>query len=484
LSARPSAERILLVDDERTIVDAGTIGLTRAGYLVRATTVANEAINIAMREPFDLLICDIVMSGISGIDVLRTIKHIYPEIAAVMITGYGSTQSAIDALQAGADGFLLKPFGTAQLRQAVGDALAKSRTLKESLRLKALMPLYESSKAFHAETRLDRLGAVVVEHVAKSVGGQSVTLLLPEGDAGQLNFKVAESFPIGANDLDAETEAIGWVARSGSSLNLGELPATIPAGLSSALGATLYVPLQASGSLVGILRVQKTSVDQPFSDGETEMIAIQASQAAIAIKNALLMNEIEQGYLSALTALANALDARDPGTLGHADRVSRNAVLIAEVMGLPSDAIDQVRVGALLHDIGKVGIPDSILQKPGRLTEEEYTLVKQHTLIGDRILAPVAPLQKIRPIVLNHHERYDGAGYPHGLAGDEIPLAARVVAVVDAFDAIMESRAHAGQSIAQAIHELREGRATQFDPEVVDAFLEVLEGVPGAHIAR
>jgi putative nucleotidyltransferase with HDIG domain len=224
-----------------------------------------------------------------------------------------------------------------------------------------------------------------------------------------------------------------------------------------------------------VLLVQKATGSREFSDADAEIVAIQAGQAAVAIKNALLLKEREESYLEAMGALANALNARDPGTFGHTQRVSKNAVLIAKAMGLREEEVEQVRVGALLHDIGYVGVSDAILMKPGPLTGDEFAWIKQHPIIGDRILAPVAALQKARPVVLNHHERYDGAGYPHGLAGDDIPLAARVVTVADAFDAVTEERVYRpGGSVVQALEELRRHTGSQLDPIAVDAFFDVL----------
>jgi HD-GYP domain-containing protein (c-di-GMP phosphodiesterase class II) len=240
-------------------------------------------------------------------------------------------------------------------------------------------------------------------------------------------------------------------------------------------GAVLYLPMMTSGALVGILRVKKAGVDQHFADTELEMLSIQASQAAIAIHNSTLIRDLENGYLDALAALANALEARDVETRGHTERLSTNSVLIAKQMLLPTNDIESARVGALLHDIGKIGIPDNILKKAGKLTDEEYALIKQHPLIGDRILAPVPQLQRARAVVLGHHERFDGTGYPYGLSGDDIPIAARIVAVVDCFDAVTETRPyHPGESVVRALEVLQEGRGKLFDPKVVDAFFEVL----------
>jgi putative two-component system response regulator len=131
-----------------------------------------------------------------------------------------------------------------------------------------------------------------------------------------------------------------------------------------------------------------------------------------------------------------------------------------------------------MHDIGKIGVPDNILRKPTKLTAEEFAIIKQHPVIGDRILAPIPQLQKARAVVLGHHERFDGSGYPFGLSGEDIPVAARIVTVADVFDAVTETRVyHPGESVIRALEELQKGRGTHFDPKVVDAFFEVLHSV-------
>jgi response regulator RpfG family c-di-GMP phosphodiesterase len=473
------ADRILLVDDERPIVDAATTSLRRAGYFVASTTSPHEAIEMAIREPFDLLLSDIMMPGMTGIELLRTVKHLYPDIAGIMITGHGTMEAAIEALKAGATGFLLKPFTASELRAAVDDALAKSRVLKENLRLKALMPLYESSKAFYQEMGLDRLTGAIVEQLKKSVGADDVAVLLAEASGGDTpSFHPDAAFPAGPRIAADTPDVLDWVARTAEPLMVQEGGVTnLPQELSGVPrpGAVLYLPMMTNGALVGILRVKKAGIDQHFGDTELEMLSIQASQAAIAIHNSTLIRDLENGYLDALAALANALEARDVETRGHTERLSTNSVLIAKQLVLATDEIESARVGALLHDIGKIGIPDNILRKPGKLTAEEFALIKQHPLIGDRILAPIPQLQRARGVVLGHHERFDGSGYPYGLAGDDIPIAARIVAVADTFDAVTETRPyHAGESVVQALEVLQENKGKLFDPKVVDAFFEVL----------
>lgn len=458
------------------------MGLTRAGYGVSATTNPHQAIEFAIHEPFDLILADITMPAMSGVELLRTVKHLYPEIAGVMITGHATLDVAIEALRAGASGFLLKPFTASELRLAVEDALAKSRILKENVRLKTLIPLYESSKAFYGEMGLDRLVRSVTEHLARSVQADQVSILLADSQSPEgATLRSEATFPENGLIGPVSNEVLDWVAKTREPLTVSEGAVTnLPPELSGVPrpGVVMYLPLVTSGNLVGVLRVKKAGAGEQFADAEAEMLSIQASQAAIAIHNALLLRDLENGYLDALAALANALEARDIETRGHTERLSSNSVLIAKQMGLQSEAIESARVGALLHDIGKIGVPDYILRKPGKLSAEEFTIIQQHPIIGDRILAPIPQLQKARAVVLGHHERYDGTGYPYGVAAEDIPVAARIVTVADVFDAVTETRVyHAGESVVRALEVLQRGRGAQFDPRVVDAFFEVLHAV-------
>jgi len=189
--------------------------------------------------------------------------------------------------------------------------------------------------------------------------------------------------------------------------------------------------------------------------------------------------ETRAAYLGTIRALAAALDARDPYTAGHSERVSQSSVVIARQLGLPEAEVAVIRLGALLHDIGKIGLADDILQKPEPLTLEEFEQIKRHPALGARILRQVSFLEPHLPIVELHHERPDGHGYPFGLRGDEIPLAARIVHVADAYDAMTSARAYRpARPLSTAIAELRLYSGTQFDPECVRAFTEALKISP------
>ena len=189
--------------------------------------------------------------------------------------------------------------------------------------------------------------------------------------------------------------------------------------------------------------------------------------------------ETRAAYLGTIRALAAALDARDPYTAGHSERVSQMSVIIARQMHLPESEVAIIRLGALLHDIGKIGLADEILQKPTPLTPEEFEQIKRHPALGARILRQVSFLEPHLPIVELHHERPDGHGYPFGLRGDEVPLAARIVHVADAYDAMTSARAYRpARPLGAAVAELRLYSGTQFDPECVRAFTEAIKAAP------
>lgn len=186
--------------------------------------------------------------------------------------------------------------------------------------------------------------------------------------------------------------------------------------------------------------------------------------------------DVESSYMQTLHSLAAALDAKDPYTAGHSERVARWAAMIARRLTLPREEIEDIRAVALLHDIGKIGLPERILNKPGRLTSEEMDMVKMHPIIGAQILEPLVSFARYVPIVRHHHEWYDGSGYPDGLGGVDLPLAVWVTALADAFDAMTSNRPYRkGQALDFAFGEMLDGIERQFHPECVKLFLEILQ---------
>ncbi|HKW77638.1 MAG TPA: GAF domain-containing protein [Candidatus Limnocylindria bacterium] len=240
-------------------------------------------------------------------------------------------------------------------------------------------------------------------------------------------------------------------------------------------GSAAHVPLKSRGRLEGVLSSQSYTADA-FDDEDLIVLQSLGNLVATAFENAEHMQQMRELYLASVKALAAAVDARDPYTRSHSARVAALARSVAEEMRLGPDELRRVQLGALLHDIGKIGIPDAILNKPGPLSDDEWVLMRTHPAVGASILAAVEPLRDLVPIVRTHHERYDGDGYPEKLKGDEIPLEAHIVAAADAFEVIVSRRAYKqAQTVEYACTELQRCRGTQFHPDVVDAFLRVIE---------
>jgi HD-GYP domain-containing protein (c-di-GMP phosphodiesterase class II) len=200
-----------------------------------------------------------------------------------------------------------------------------------------------------------------------------------------------------------------------------------------------------------------------------------ADQVAVAISNARLIEELDELNWGTLYALARAIDAKSAWTAGHSERVTELALKIGQALGLHQKQLDDLHRGGLLHDVGKIGISPEILDKAGKLTDEEYQLMREHVRIGARILEPIEAYAGIMPVVLHHHEYYDGSGYPDSLSGEDIDLGARIFTVADHYDALISDRPYrAGLPRETVIGFIKEGSGTKFDPKVVDAFLEVM----------
>ena len=237
----------------------------------------------------------------------------------------------------------------------------------------------------------------------------------------------------------------------------------------------LAVPLYTGSDLYGAIDL-RSSTRAAFDEEDADLVRTAADYLGAALRTAGLYAQLEASYMGAAEALAAALEAKDNYTADHARSIADLAVEVGRRLGLDDGERRDLRYGAIFHDIGKIAIPDAILNKPGPLTDEEYEIVKRHPLTGDQILAPIPFLANARRIVRHDHERWDGGGYPDGLAGEEIPLGARIVFVVDAYHAMVSDRPYRkglGETAARA--ELLAHAGTQFDPRVVDALIECLE---------
>jgi putative nucleotidyltransferase with HDIG domain len=234
----------------------------------------------------------------------------------------------------------------------------------------------------------------------------------------------------------------------------------------------ICVPIKVKDRIIGVLQAINKLGPQPFSKWDLEEFQSLADQVAIAIDNANLYKELQEAFFGTAEALGDAIEAKDVYTAGHTRRVLAYSTMMGKYLGLPSAELESLELAALLHDIGKIGVDDQILRKPGMLNVSEKEKMEEHTVIGPRIVENIKKMHHVIPGIRHHHEKYNGTGHPHGLKGDKIPLIARIIAVADCFDAMTTDRPYRkGLPIQTALEELRKLSGTQFDGKVVEAFI-------------
>jgi putative nucleotidyltransferase with HDIG domain len=236
--------------------------------------------------------------------------------------------------------------------------------------------------------------------------------------------------------------------------------------------SALCVPLIRQNEVIGVIYLDASSQVKAFTEDDLELLISIAGPASVQIQNALYLGQLKRSYRDTIRALAKAVDARDPYTVGHNWRVSRLAVAVASSLGWSGEELGTAELGGILHDIGKIGIPDSIFLKSEKLADEEWQIMKQHPEIGAKMVAGIDFLEPVLPFILYHHEHWDGNGYPYGLKQNEIPEEGRLLLVCDAFDAMTTTRPYRnGLDPELAIEELRQRKGIQFDPMYVNAFI-------------
>ncbi len=250
-------------------------------------------------------------------------------------------------------------------------------------------------------------------------------------------------------------------------------------------GNLLCVPIPGRQRVAGLVMLVRFAAQGSFKPAEVQMVSEMAALTAMAVEQATLFakvqsyaEEVEVGYDSTLKVLTAALDTKDTASQGHSERVARLTLMLAREVGVPNNQLVDIERGALLHDVGKIGVPDEVLNKPAALTDDDWEQMQKHPLMAGLMVSKVGFLEGALPILLYHHEHFDGTGYPFGLEGTSIPLEARIFMVVDAFDAMTSDRPYrAALDAKQAMAEIVRNSGTQFDPAIVDAFVRVIERV-------
>jgi HD-GYP domain-containing protein (c-di-GMP phosphodiesterase class II) len=239
------------------------------------------------------------------------------------------------------------------------------------------------------------------------------------------------------------------------------------------------VPLMTRNRVIGVMAAERIKGLSDFSSNDLDYVMNFCSQIAISLENARLLENMKQSFVSSILSLASALEAKDPYTRGHSNRVAIYSTIIARRMGMNDERVELIRQMALMHDIGKIGLPDSIINKPGKLSPEELGAIRRHPIVSMQIIQPLMAYSPDLAQVRSHHERYDGLGYPDGLAGDDIPLEARILGVADSYDAMTTHRPYrAAKSHEAALFELERNKGRQFCPYVVEVFKSAIASFP------
>ena len=336
-------------------------------------------------------------------------------------------------------------------------------------------------KKVGSASKLDELVKQITQMTQRTLNAAASSVLLFDDEERELRFEIAEGKSEKAlrkMRLDAKSGIAGWVAQHKKPIIINNVTTDqrFNRSVDEATGFTtksiICVPLIVRRKAIGVIEVLNKSDGSDFNEQDLGALTSVASTAAVALENAQLHQSVLNAYKSTIKALAAAIDAKDHYTRGHSQRVMEYALMGGVSLSLPADELESLEYAGILHDIGKIGIADRILTKPGPLNEREWGIMRQHPMIGSDILTDIPFLEKTRILVLHHHERYDGSGYPGGIKGEDIPTGARLLAIADAFDTMTTDRAYrAARSVDCAIEELVRCSGTQFCPSALEAFV-------------
>ncbi len=452
--------RVLATDDRPEILRLVERTFSETYECVFAGSVADARKRLA-ESRFDLALCDIQMPNESGLVLVKEIVRDHPDTAIVLVTGVDDHEVATQAFEMGAHGYLVKPFWPGQLLITAMNALrrrdleiaqrAHSKALEDRLQMlmdRAPVPIYIKD----SERRY-----LIANEVAHEVAG-----LRPDDLIGRTDKDIMSA--------EAErhvAEADKRILEGGGAYEAEE---TLVVGGEERTFLTVKFPyVNDTGQIAGISGISTDITDKKKAEGLREELATAQAQA---------IDELTASRQETVERLAKALELHDEETGRHVNRMATIAAFLAGQVGLDRDRVLLLRTAAPMHDVGKVATPDGVLRKRGPLTPAERREMELHTTVGYEILADSESelLQLAAMIALTHHERFDGAGYPRGLAGEEIPVEGRITAVADVFDALLSDRCYrSALSVDDAVAVIREGRGTHFDPRIVDALLDNLD---------
>lgn len=490
--------KILVVDDEQVIRELLKDILSSEGYDVDTRPNARAALDLLNESTdFVLLFTDIMMPEMDGLELIREARKIAPNLIPIVMTGFATLETARAAVKEGAYDYVLKPFSLSEVKLAVSNAFERHRLSNENARLREINELFKISETIATIWDERTLFNFILQAALERVGASRGSLMTLTHDGRALEIAAGIGIPDEAklSTVELSGSISGWVAQNNQALfieNIKDRPELEQLSQRLRDASFISVPLErkhqaglnafrsSNGSqptVLAVLNVNQKANGEPFTDADLKILSIVANHAAAALENVRMIRNIEDAHLSTLQSMALLLEAKDAYTHGHSTRVRDYCVLAAMRLGLPRKDIETINLGAMLHDIGKVGVKDAVLNKVEPLSEEDWQMIKRHPVIGFDVLSPVNILTNEHlALVRSHHERLDGSGYPDGLKGDDMSDLIRIIAVADSYDAMASDRAYRpGMRPDRIIEQLKRGIGAQLDTRVVNLFIEMIE---------
>ena len=486
--------QILVVDDEETVRRSIQKRLEKEGYRVLAIDNALDALKIFEMGSFDTVLSDIRMPEMDGIELLGRIQELGGHVPVIIITGDPSLDTAQESVKRGAYDYITKPIQREVLTQTVSRAIEKKRLqdrienhqrelearVQEQTRI--IRALFQMANQLNAlETMGDVLGSVS-RSVHRHVRSERVLVLLREEKKDTLvyaNSTGLEEHRLKRMGISIQDSVVQEIFNAEEAIRIQEAQgAGNQESILSHLGELpwLGVGLRHRKEPFGLILAAERLAKGDYTKEELRILTYIGDSASVAIHNQMISQRLRLSYLNIIQALAFAIEAKDPYTRGHSERVGQYAASLAGRLGLSEEEILVIRNAAILHDIGKVEISRYIIHKPARLSEDEYADMKNHTAIGEIMVEGIPFLEEAKPLIRHHHERWDGDGYPDGLKGEEIPLGARILAIADMYDALTTQRPYRNDtSKERAILQLRKEKGKHLDPNLLEAFIEMVQ---------
>jgi putative nucleotidyltransferase with HDIG domain len=466
--------KVLIVDDEVSLASAIAAMVESLGYRTYQASSAQSAIEIIKENTVDAVISDVKLPDLSGIDLKRKVNKIFPEIPFIFMSGFADIEMVIEATKEGAEGFLLKPFEFRELRDLLLKIFEKERIRRENIQLKRLIELFTVVRRIIEPRDFTKTVSRLKECLIEILDADTVSFVPVQEE--EIIFDYLEGTEIECCQKIVEY-LISNFSPDDEQIKIyksKELPFVEEEGYSCVIS---YVSKNDETGKVEFIVMAGRSIGEPeYKEIDITTFGIICSQFEIVYYNRKYLAELESAYLEMIESLSKTLEARDVYTGGHTCSVEEICMVIADRLSLSVHEKKILRLAARLHDIGKVGIPDNILLKPGKLTEEEYEIIKKHPVIGYEILSKSVRLKEVAEIVLYHHEWYSGGGYPFGMKGEDIPFLSRILCLADAFHALVSDRPYRKAfSVEKAMEIIREETPLKFDPKLVDILSEMVD---------